>query len=173
MEVGIIDSRLSQWQFTVMSPSRSESPSAAATLTQLILETFQLNGRLLAVGDRLTAPLGLTSARWQVLGALGAGPLPVAQIARNMGLARQSVQRTVNVLADEGLVAFAANPNHRRAKLVRLTDEGEARLTAVSRGQERWAQDVAAPLSERDLRTAVRTLRAFRARLEQSEEENR
>lgn len=155
-----------------MSERRSTSPAeSVATLTELILETFQLNGRLLAAGDRLTAPLGLTSARWQALGALGAGPLPVAQIARNMGLARQSVQRTVNVLADEGLVEFATNPNHRRAKLVALTAEGQSRLAAVSRGQRSWAKRVSRHLPQRDLRTAVRTLRAFREGLEASEEE--
>lgn len=155
-----------------MSGRRTAPPGeSVATLTELILETFQLNGRLLAAGDRLTAPLGLTSARWQALGALGAGPLPVAQIARNMGLSRQSVQRTVDLLADEGLVEFAANPNHRRAKLVALTAEGQNRLAAVSRGQRRWAKDVSGHLPLRDLRAAVRTLRTFRERLEASEKE--
>jgi DNA-binding MarR family transcriptional regulator len=146
---------------------------AAADVTELILETFRLNGRLLAAGDKLTAPLGLTSARWQVLGAIGGEPLPVAQIARNMGLTRQSVQRTVNLLADEGLVAFEPNPNHRRAKLVSLTGEGQARLAAVSRGQVGWARQVAAPLSQHDLRTAVRVLRAFREQVDASAEDPR
>ena len=147
-------------------PSTSSSSSAGAELTELILETFRLNGRLLAVGDRLTAPLGLTSARWQVLGAIGEAPLPVSQIARNMGLTRQSVQRTVYLLASEGLVEFQANPNHRRAKLVSLTAEGRSRLAAVSHGQVRWARRVAAPFPRRDLNTAVRVLRAFRERIE-------
>jgi len=152
-------------------PSAPQNSSTAADVTELIIETFRLNGRLLAAGDKLTAPLGLTSARWQVLGAIGQAPLPVAQIARNMGLTRQSVQRTVNLLADEGLVEFAANPNHRRAKLVTLSSEGQARLAAVSRGQVGWARQVAAPLAARDLRTAVRVLRAFRELVEASAED--
>ena len=40
-------------------------------LTDLILETFRLNGALLAAGDRLLANPSLTSARWQVLRAVG------------------------------------------------------------------------------------------------------
>ena len=50
------------------------------------------------MGNRLGAGAGLTSARWQVLAALAlAGrPLTVAQIARTMGLSRQSVQRLVD-----------------------------------------------------------------------------
>ncbi len=64
----------------------------------MILETFRFNGRLLAAGDRLTKELDLSSALWQVLGAIDEAPLPVAQIARNMGLTRQSVRRMANVL---------------------------------------------------------------------------
>jgi len=63
---------------------------AGNAFTELILETFRFNGRLLAAGDRLTKPFK-PSARWQVLGAIEQKPLPVAQIAHNMGLARQSV----------------------------------------------------------------------------------
>jgi len=48
-------------------------------MTNLILEIFRVNGLLLAAGDRLTRDLGLTSARWQVLGALAEGPLTAAQ----------------------------------------------------------------------------------------------
>src|SRR5262245_55844783 len=97
-----------------------------ALLTDLILEVFRLNGVLLAEGDRLVADLGLTSARWQVLGAvaLAEAPMPVAWIARNMGLTRQAVQRVVNELSVEGVLDFADNPHHRRAKLVVLSDRG-------------------------------------------------
>jgi hypothetical protein len=36
---------------------------AGKTFTDLVLEVFRLNGRLLAAGERLTKPHGLTSAR--------------------------------------------------------------------------------------------------------------
>ena len=39
-------------------------------LTGLVIEVFRLNGDLLAAGDALVGDLGLTSARWQVLGAI-------------------------------------------------------------------------------------------------------
>ena len=62
-------------------------------MTDLILDLFRLNGRLLAAGDRLVAGLGLTSARWQVLGAIALAdrPQPVAWLARDMGVYRQGV----------------------------------------------------------------------------------
>ena len=77
---------------------------ASSALTDLILEVFQLNGRLLAAGDALVRDLGLTSARWQVLGAaaMSTVPLPVAYIARNMGQTRQSVQRIVTTWKRRG-----------------------------------------------------------------------
>jgi DNA-binding MarR family transcriptional regulator len=96
---------------------------AGEALTDLILDLFGLNSRMLASGDRLVAGLGLTSARWQILGAIVAAdrPQPVAWLARDLGANRQNVQRIVNDLHKEGLVAFEANPHHRRAQLVVLT----------------------------------------------------
>src|ERR1700722_11014166 len=107
-----------------MSPAR-KTPSGEA-MTALIIEVFRLNGRLLAAGDRLVAPIGLTSARGQGIGAIAFSPMPepVARLARNLGLNRQGVQRIVNELAEEGIVAFQENPHHRRAKLVVLTETG-------------------------------------------------
>lgn len=93
---------------------------AGAAFTELILELFRLNGCVLAEGDRLTAPEGLSSARWQVMGAIDEGPQTVSGIARRMGLTRQSVQRTVNELARSGIVRMLENPDHKRAKLVDL-----------------------------------------------------
>jgi DNA-binding MarR family transcriptional regulator len=137
-----------------------------AVLTALILETFRLNGRLLAAGDSLTSDLGLSSARWQVMGGIEEVPLPVAQIARNMGLTRQAVQRVANVLADEGLVEFAENPNHRRAKLVRLTTGGKAALEEIHRRQVEWSNRLAAGLTADVIEEALSVLRTLRARLE-------
>ena len=70
----------------------------AQVFTDLLLEVFRVNGLLLAAGDDLTRPVGLTSARWQVLGVAEHGPVPVSHVARTMGLSRQSVQITANGL---------------------------------------------------------------------------
>src|SRR5260221_14652143 len=111
-------------------------------LTLLILEVFRINGGLIAAGDHLVPDLGLTSARWQVFGALALsqGPEPVARLARSMGLHRQGVQRIVNELEAEGIVAFDDNPHHRRAKLVQLTKKGEALYREADRRQKPWAR---------------------------------
>src|ERR1700740_2394941 len=108
---------------------------AATALTGLFLDLFNLNSRILTAGDRLVGGLGLTSARWQILGAIIAAerPQPVAWLARDLGANRQNVQRIINDLNREGLVAFEANPHHRRAQLVVLTDKGKQTFVAAMR----------------------------------------
>jgi DNA-binding MarR family transcriptional regulator len=140
----------------------------AEALTDLILEVFRLNGRLLAAGDALTRPFGQTSARWQVLGAIADEPRTVASIARTMGLARQSVQRTADVLEDDGIVEFVPNPAHRRAKLVRLTRRGRRILDRTTEAQVGWANKltVEAALDERSIRRAFDTVTKVRIALE-------
>jgi DNA-binding MarR family transcriptional regulator len=139
---------------------------AGKAFTELILEIFQFNGRLLAAGDRLAKPLGLTSARWQVIGAIEDRPLPVAQIARNMGLARQNVQRLADVLQHEGFVAYNPNPDHQRAKLVCLTDKGQRVVKQLARHQALWANHVASTVGAADIQTALTLVNTLRSRLE-------
>jgi DNA-binding MarR family transcriptional regulator len=138
-------------------------------LTLLILEVFRVNGGLIAAGDRLVADLGLTSARWQVLGAIALSPAAesVARLARSMGLHRQGVQRIVNELEAEGIVAFDDNPHHRRAKLVRLSKKGEALYHEADRRQKPWARGLAKGLDPRAVGAAHRLLKSLRARLDQ------
>lgn len=93
-------------------------------LSGVALTVFRLNGQLLSVADEMARPVGLTAARWQVLGAVLGEPLPVAGIARQMGITRQSVQRIANILVDEGLAEYLPNPAHRRAKLLQPTNAG-------------------------------------------------
>src|SRR5215469_4222267 len=136
-------------------------------LTRLILEVFRINGALIAAGDRLVADIGLTSARWQVLGAIALSPTPepVARLARAMGLHRQGVQRIVNELEAEGIVALADNPHHRRAKLVRLTRKGETLFREAGRRQKPWAKDLAKGLNAKVVVAAQSVLQALRERL--------
>jgi DNA-binding MarR family transcriptional regulator len=139
---------------------------AGKAFTELILEIFQFNGRLLAAGDRLAKPLGLTSARWQVLGAIEAQTLSVAQIARKMGLARQNVQRLADALEKERIVEYVPNPDHKRAKLVRLTERGRSALKKLGLRQELWANGTASHVSASEIQTAIDVVKKLRTRLE-------
>lgn len=127
--------------------------------SELLVEVFRVNGLLLAAGDRLARPSGLTSARWQVLGVVDHEPATVAQVARVMGLTRQTVRQTATALAGDGMIEFQDNPRDRRARLIALTDSGRSALRQVERRQASWANEVAARTSEAEMRAATGILR--------------
>jgi|SRR6267154_5117657 DNA-binding MarR family transcriptional regulator len=145
---------------------------AGDALTDLILDLFRLNSRMLASGDRLVAELGLTSARWQILGAIltAERPQPVAWLARDLGANRQNVQRIINDLHEEGLVAFETNPHHRRAQLVILTEKGRQAFDAAMRLQAPWINDLADGLLIKDIKTVHQVITALRGKLEGNDE---
>jgi DNA-binding MarR family transcriptional regulator len=150
----------------VRRPARTLAGDAFSVLA---IQVLRLAGLLTAAGDALAEPAGQSSARWQVLAAVEHGSVTVAAIARALNLARQSVQRVADVLADEGLTAYDDNPDHLRAKLLRLTPAGHAALTAIQDAQRAWADDLGAELGEADLRRAAavldRVLASLQARM--------
>ncbi|MCP9209224.1 MarR family winged helix-turn-helix transcriptional regulator [Streptomyces sp. NEAU-Y11] len=117
-----------------------------ALLSGTALSVFRLNGQFLAVSERLSRPAGLTAARWQVLGAVLEEPLPVAGIARAMGITRQSVQRVADLLVDAGLAVYLPNPAHRRAKLLAPTEAGLTAVRAIVPGHREFAGQLAEQL---------------------------
>jgi DNA-binding MarR family transcriptional regulator len=137
-------------------------------LTELILEVFRLNGRLLAAGDELVRDLGLTSARWQVLGAIALSdvPLTVAGIARAMGLTRQAVQRLAVEMIADGLLEGQHNPAHRTAKLIALTPRGNEAYAAASARQAEWVAGLGRGLELLDVCDANSVLHRLRQPLE-------
>lgn len=153
--------------------SRTKRTPAGEALTGFILDLFRANSLLLTAGDRLVAPLGLTSARWQILGAIvdAKRPEPVAWLARNLGANRQNVQRIVNDLERDGLVAFETNPHHRRAQLVVLTDKGRQTYDAAGRLQVPWVNGLSGGLSVKEVEIAHRVIGILRDRLEAAGED--
>ncbi|MEW2528918.1 MarR family transcriptional regulator [Streptomyces sp. NPDC047071] len=117
-----------------MSSATGGERAAQDLLSRTALGVFRLNGQFLAVSEELARPAGLTAAWWQVLGAVLHEPLPVAGIARAMGITRQSVQRVADLLVRDGLAEYAPNPAHRRAKLLRPTDAGRAAVAKIDPG---------------------------------------
>jgi len=137
----------------------TKTPEGEA-FTRLQLALFQLNGYLNETLESLAEPDSLTLARCQIMGAIDiAGrPLTVASIARQMGLTRQSVQRTVNLMCEERLVALEDNPDHKRAPLVRMTEIGGTKAASVRTRHQTWADAVGSHLSLKKLIAATELL---------------
>ena len=128
-------------------------------LSELLIEVFRVNGLALSAGDVLAKPAGLSSARWQILGVVDHAPTPVSDIARTMGLARQSVQQTADALENEGFVQSKTNPDHARAKLISITPKGRKALRQVERRHASWVKNLASQLDERAVTKTLKTLR--------------
>lgn len=143
------------------------TPKAQA-LTALLLTMFRANNLTLAWGDRLVSPVGLTSARWQILGAIALAdrPQPVAWLARDLGANRQNVQRIVNDLINEGLVVFEPNPHHKRAQLVVLTQKGQQTYDAALGLYNPLVEALAEGMPAEEIHAAQRVLSTLRAKLE-------
>ena len=140
---------------------------AAGAGTELVLDVFKVNGLILAAGDHLAAAEGLTSARWQVLGALALArePLSVPRIARRMGLTRQSVQASVNRLVDDGMLIAEPNADHARSPLFDLTDRGTVAYERLAGAQQDWMSDLTVGLPVADLLSASHVLDILSERL--------
>lgn len=114
----------------------------------------------------MAAPVGQTSARWQVMGVVDHAPLTVAAVAREMGLRRQSVQRTADLLVADGVTSYVENPADRRAKLLTLTAPGRRALRAIERAQRTWAREVGGAVGPADLEQAEAALANVISKLE-------
>ena len=153
-------------------PPRAEWPeptpetAAGAALTELVLETFRLNGRLLEAAQGLAAEGGITAAWWQVLGGVLDEPRSVADVARRMGLTRQAVQRIADLLVERGLAEYRANPAHRRAKLLACTEAGYWAIRRIALAAHPWGDRVGRQVGEAELRAAVATMRRLVSALE-------
>ncbi|ATQ30126.1 MarR family transcriptional regulator [Rhodococcus ruber Chol-4] len=140
-------------------------------LSGLALTSFRLNGQFLEVAETLARPSGLTAAWWQVLGAVLHDPLPVAGIARAMGITRQSVQRIADLLVERGLAEYLPNPAHRRAKLVTPTPAGRAAVTGIDPAHAAFARRLADAVGEEGLAATLTAMRQLSAVLDELTEQ--
>ena len=150
-------------------PEPASPSKAGALLTEMIIATFRLNGRLMEVAQGLAAEGGLTAAWWQVLGGVLDEPRTVAEVGRQMGVTRQGVQRIADLLVQRGLAEYRPNPAHRRAKLLACSETGYWAIRQIALVQHPWADRIAAQVGADDLNAALTTMRRLIAVLEADE----
>lgn len=109
----------------------------------------------------MTRDLGLTSARWRVIGAvaLSSGGLTVPGIARVLGQSRQAVQRITDAMVTDALLVYVPNPKHKKSMLVQLTDEGKKCYNLLREEQDPWALDATEEISIEDLESSLFVVR--------------
>lgn len=148
----------------------SRRTPAGDAFSLVAVKIMYLNGILLESGDRIASAAGQTSARWRVLAAAEMKLMTVAEIARALGLARQSVQRLADSLTEEGLTTYKDNPSDKRAMNLALTAAGRKALTTIQAEQRKWADEVGGKMSVKSLKEIDSTLRELIAALEEKSE---
>jgi DNA-binding MarR family transcriptional regulator len=142
-----------QRRYTKMSDA-NDTDLRAQEVDRLVADVLECAGALRRYGDALTRPLGQTEVRWAVMSVLSGGARTVPQVARRLGVTRQSVQRVANLLAAEGFIESVPNPDSARSPLFRLSKRGEEVLAAITRAAHPWLRRVGDELSLEDLRRA-------------------
>ena len=127
---------------------------------------FRLNGQFVSVGEELAHPAGMTASWWLVLGTVLSEPRTVADIARDVGVTRQSVQRTADLLVSRGLAEYRSNPAHRRAKLLAPTEPGRAAIRRIGPTHRWYAKMLIGEIGAGEAERMLGVLRALSAALD-------
>ena len=131
-------------------------------------ELLRLNGSMKALFAGARRSEGLGDSELSVLNALVEADRPptVPQIGRSFGQPRQIVQRAANSLMAAGLIETVPNPDHKRAVLLRATEQGLAMKRGMDARADEVADSIAAELDADAVRAATLALRAVRKQLE-------
>jgi DNA-binding MarR family transcriptional regulator len=126
----------------------------------------QVGERYLAVTHRMFRAVndemlgcGLSMARTKVLARLRErGPTRQNVLAAELGLSPHSITDIVDGLERSGMAERRPDATDRRAKLVAITDAGQAGLDVANATRDRLLTDVFGALSEADRATFLRLL---------------
>lgn len=133
-------------------PDHPPVSDIGAAMTDLVLETFRLNARLMDAAQRLANEGEITAAWWQVLGGVLDKPRTLADTGRRMGVSRQAVRRIADLLVERGLAEYRPNPHHRRAQLLACTEAGYWAVRQIGLAQAPWAERIGATIGVDQLR---------------------
>lgn len=144
-------------------------PTPSNPIENFAILIFRLNAALMQNGNAIAGGVGQSSARWHVLGQVEFQPQTVAMIARNMGQARQSVQRVTDALIEEDLVEYAAHPTDSRTKLVLLTRKGCRTIIEINKRNAAWTKQILPLLSTNELQDTNTMLQQMAELIEQNQ----
>ncbi|HEY8386570.1 MAG TPA: helix-turn-helix domain-containing protein [Porticoccaceae bacterium] len=134
----------------------------------LIDELIRSGSRLRSIFAHVTDASGLNAMQSAVLTAVAEARTPptVPRIGRSLGHPRQVIQRAVNVLHEKQLIETIANPDHKRAPLLRITAEGRAIKDAMDARAIAEADRLLLVLDRDHCRRLAEDLRNLRGEIE-------
>jgi DNA-binding MarR family transcriptional regulator len=131
----------------------------AYEVTWLVRRLFRA---LAAEADRYLADVELSAADRAVMEFLHPRhELSVPEIARRYSVSRQHVQVIVNALVARGLLRSAENPQHKRSRLIRLSDEGRIAFNEIRQNEAAVIEQIFCDVSDDALEITRKTLQAL------------
>ena len=119
----------------------SESIEFLADFQLLFGNIIRINGAFLEVAEKICSDDELiTVPIWRVIAVIRINPMTVSEVAKYLGLKRQSVQATVNQMKKRGLINFRKNPNHKTSPLVVLTKKGNDKVDDIFKYQKKLTE---------------------------------
>ncbi len=119
----------------------SESIEFLADFQLLFGNIIRINGAFLEVAEKICSDDELiTVPIWRVIAVIRINPMTVSEVAKYLGLKRQSVQATVNQMKKKELVNFRKNPNHKTSPLVVLTKKGNDKVDDIFKYQKKLTE---------------------------------
>ena len=151
-----------------MSSDRHDpGPEDARIFFELVDEVRALFHRLRAAGDVLLQEEDVNAGqRGLMIDLQQLGPTTVPDLARMRPVSRQHVQSSMDPLVERGLVERRDNPEHKRAWLYALTEDGVAMIDRIRRRELRWVVRAGLPVPVTDLDRARNVLRSVREHVE-------
>lgn len=119
------------------------------------------------VGDRVLAPLGVTSAQWKLLAALEAdGPRRISDLVSSLRLDQAATSRLVGRLERAGFVTRHPSEEDRREVQVVLTGQGAQAAARCRAVLEPVMRTLTEDFHEEQLVAFAKALEVFAARVE-------
>ena len=124
------------------------------------------------VRGKLREEFETTLPRFDLMAQLERAPkgLKMGELSKRMMVTGGNVTGITDLLEKEGLVERAADPNDRRAWLVRLTPAGRRGFAAMAAEHERWIVESFDALSGREMATMAALLARLKAHVRSLEE---
>ncbi len=117
---------------------------------------------------------GLSKGRLSLLRELEReGPQTVPQLGRALRVSRQHAQVVANSLAEAGYVEFAANPAHKRSRLVRLAAAGSQLVSELKRSERQQFEALRVEAEPGDVERAAEVLQRVSSALKAARAQRR
>lgn len=157
-----------------MSSVDVSTPSLRATRPRATYLVKRLELAVRSHLDQATSEVGLTTPQYAALSSLLVRPGSTsAELARMSFVSPQSMNEMIGTLERNGLIRREASPQHRKQRLIYLTEHGQGCLRQCEERADRVEQRMFAGLSTGEQRTLIRLLRTCADALSHHGEDDR